>query len=363
MGRPRSPERPALRRADCHRRHRKRRHALRGPQSAGERHQHHGLSDHARHPHRLSIFRCGLGPQSDGPILRGTQPPLGARSIDGDFRERFRPRGAQARFRVPGIPMTDAAAYSLVAGISVGFAAGYVGSLMVLKRMALVGDALSHVALPGLALGILFNFNPFFGAFAFLFSAAVLTWYIEKTTRLFPESIIGVLFVTALAVGILLTPEVDLLEALFGDITTVSLMDALLAVGISVPIVLVSRLIYRRVVLSILSEELARSTGVNVALVNFVYLFLVTVVVAVGIKIVGTVLVGALVIVPAAAMKNVSRSLSSYALLSGLTGIASAGSGILLADYLHLPAGPLVVTVGTAIFVGALVAGWIASRR
>jgi len=94
--------------------------------------------------------------------------------------------------------------------------------------------------------------------------------------------------------------------------------------------------VYRRVVLTILSDELARSTGVNVPLVNFVYLLLVTIVVAVGIKIVGTVLVGALVIVPAAAVKNVSRSLSSYA---------------------------LVVTVGTAIFVGALVAGWIASRR
>src|SRR5438093_516377 len=237
-----------------------------------------------------------------------------------------------------------------------------IGSLMVLKRMALVGDALSHVALPGLALGLLFNFNPFLGAFGFLFAAAILTWYIEKTTRLFPESIVGVLFVTALAVGILITPEVDLLEALFGDITTVTLVDALLAVGISALVVVVSPLVYRRVVLTILSDELARSTGVNVPLVNFVYLLLVTIVVAVGIKIVGTVLVGALVIVPAAAVKNVSRSLSSYALLSGLTGIASAGSGILLADYLHLPAGPLVVTVGTAIFVGALVAGWIASR-
>jgi len=257
--------------------------------------------------------------------------------------------------------MTDAAVYSLVAGISVGFAGGYVGSLMVLKRMALVGDALSHVALPGLALGILFHFNPFFGAFAFLFSAAVLTWYIEKTTRLFPEAIIGVLFVTALAVGILLTPEVDLLEALFGDIATVSAVDALLAIAISAPTVVVARLVYRRVVLSILSEELARSTGINVALINFVYLFLVTVVVAVGIKIVGTVLVGALVVVPAAAMKNISRSLSSYALLSGVTGIVSAGSGIVLANYLGLPAGPLVVTVGTAIFAGALVAHRIAS--
>src|SRR6058998_1700021 len=173
--------------------------------------------------------------------------------------------------------MMEPAAYGFLAGTFVGFAAGYVGSLMVLKRMALVGDALSHVALPGLALGILFNFNPFLGAFAFLFSAAVLTWYIERTTRLFPESIIGVLFVTALAVGILLTPEVDLLEALFGDIATISLVDALLAIAISIPVVLASRFVYRRVVLSILSEELALSTGVNVALANFVYLFLVTV--------------------------------------------------------------------------------------
>src|SRR5439155_22769759 len=100
----------------------------------------------------------------------------------------------------------------------------------------------------------------------------------------------------------------------------------------------------------------------HLALFNFVYLLLVHVVVAVGIAIVGTVLVGALVIVPAAAMKYASRSLSSYSLLRGLTAIASAGSGILLADYLRLPAGPLVVTVGTVIFAGALVAGWIASR-
>src|SRR5207247_7884443 len=184
--------------------------------------------------------------------------------------------------------MTEPAAYGFLAGTFVGFAAGYVGSLMVLKRMALVGDALSHVALPGLALGILFNFNPFFGAFAFLFSAAVLTWYIEKTTKLFPESIIGVLFVTALAVGILLTPEVDLLEALFGDITTVSLVDALLAVGISAPIVVVARLVYRRVVLGILSEELARSKGLNVPLVNFVYLVLVPMLMRLGLTVLGS---------------------------------------------------------------------------
>src|SRR3989441_7508434 len=140
MGRPRSAERPPLRRADRHRRHRKRGHALRGAQPAGEGEQHYGPPDHARHTHRLSVFRRGVGSEPHGPILWGPEPSLGAGSLDGDLRERGGSRGAQARLRVPGISMTDAAAYSLVAGISVGVAAGYVRSLIALKRLALLGD-------------------------------------------------------------------------------------------------------------------------------------------------------------------------------------------------------------------------------
>lgn len=253
--------------------------------------------------------------------------------------------------------MMDALVYSLIAGASIGFAAGYIGSLMVLKRMALVGDAMSHVALPGLALGILLGFSPFLGAFAFLFAAAVVTWYLEQSTRLSVESIVGVLFVLALAVGILLTPQPDLLEALFGDITSVSLLYALAATAVSAVVVVLTRLIYERVVLSLISDELARSTGVRVAQVNFLYLLLVAVVVAAGIQIVGSLLVGALVIVPAAAMKNVTASLKRYGLLSGITGAVSAAIGVLLSAWLGLPAvpaGPLVVIVGFVIFLVAL---------
>ncbi|HII40867.1 MAG TPA: metal ABC transporter permease [Thermoplasmata archaeon] len=252
--------------------------------------------------------------------------------------------------------MTDVVLYSLIAGTFVGLAAGYIGSLMVLKRMALVGDALSHVALPGLALGILFHFNPFLGAFAFLFVAAVATWYLEQTTKLSVESIVGVLFVLALAIGILLTPEPDLLEALFGDVTTVTLEYAFAAVAVSVPVVLVTRLIYTQVVLSLVSDELARSTGIRVSLVNFLYLLLVAVVVAAGLQIVGTLLVGALVIVPAAAMKNVSSNLSRYAMLSGVAGVVSVVSGILISTAFVVPAGPLVVVVGFVVFLAATLA-------
>lgn len=258
--------------------------------------------------------------------------------------------------------MTDALVYSLVAGVSIGFAAGYIGSLMVLKRMALVGDAMSHVALPGLALGLLFGFSPFLGAFAFLFAAAVVTWYLEQSTRLSVESIVGVLFVLALAVGILLTPQPDLLEALFGDITAVTPFYALAAVLVAAFVVILTRFVYERVVLSLISDELARSTGVPVAQVNLVYLLLVALVVAAGIQIVGSLLVGAMVILPAAAMKNVSSSLSRYAILSGVVGVVTTASGVLFASWSGVQAGPVVVVAGVVVFLVAVVGSWVARR-
>ena len=90
--------------------------------------------------------------------------------------------------------MTPTLSLSLIIGIFVGLSAGYLGSLMVLRRMALVGDALSHVALPGLALGILFNFYPFIGAFVFLFGCALVVWHVERVTRLSVETIVGAMY-------------------------------------------------------------------------------------------------------------------------------------------------------------------------
>ncbi len=88
--------------------------------------------------------------------------------------------------------------------IFVGVSAGYLGSLMVLEKMALVGDALSHVALPGLAIGVLFNFDPLVGAFAFLFASAVIIWHIQRVTKISFEALVGAMFTLALAIGILL---------------------------------------------------------------------------------------------------------------------------------------------------------------
>jgi zinc transport system permease protein len=254
--------------------------------------------------------------------------------------------------------MVETVILSLLIGVSVGFSAGYLGSLMVLEKMALVGDALSHVALPGLALGILFNFNPFLGAFAFLFASAVVVWHLGRVTKLAFETIVGAMFTLALAIGILIIPQPELLEALFGDITKVTILETVAAIAISAVAYLLARMVYRKLVLSMISEELAISKGIDVSKINLLYLMLVSLVVAVGIQIVGTLLVGFLVIVPAAASKNLSHDLFKYAVLSGLFGTISAFSGILLASYFNMAAGPLVVLSGIAVFLATVVVKW-----
>jgi ABC-type Mn2+/Zn2+ transport system permease subunit len=259
-------------------------------------------------------------------------------------------------------PLSDINTLGLIVGVFVGSTAGYLGSIMVSKHMALVGDALSHVALPGLALGLLFNFNPFIGAFAFLAATVVLTWYLQKSTTLSVEAIIGVLFVLALAIGILITPRVDLLEALFGDVSKITLTDTIITVLVSLFVVLIIRKIYDKLAISMISKELAVASRIKVERINLIYLFLVAIIVAVGIKEVGTLLVGAVVIVPAAAAKNISSTLSGYSLMSAIFGLASATSGVVLSSYVNLPAGPLVVIVGTAIFVAGVVVSMLSKR-
>jgi ABC-type Mn2+/Zn2+ transport system permease subunit len=254
--------------------------------------------------------------------------------------------------------MLDTIILSLLIGIFVGIASGYVGSLMVLEKMALVGDALSHVALPGLAIGILFHFDPFIGAFIFLFASAAIIWHVQRVTRISFEALVGASFTLALAIGIMIIPEPDLLEALFGNITKVTLIDAIAAAGISAVTILLTRTIYKKLVLAMISEDLAISKGIDVAKTNLLYLFLVSLVVAIGIKIVGTLLVGFLVIVPAIAAKNLSSDMFKYSLFSAVFGAIAAFSGVLIANYMSLPPGPMVVFSGIAIFAVTIMVNW-----
>jgi len=244
---------------------------------------------------------------------------------------------------------------SLFVGIAVGAASGFLGAFMILKRMALVGDALTHVALPGIGLALLFNINPFIGAFVLLFLAMILIWKLEQYTNLSIETLTGILFSASLAIGILITPELELYEALFGDIYKVSLADGIIALVSAAVIFIVMSKISNKMLLGIISEDIAASSGIKVRVTNFIFLFLVAAIVALGVKVVGTLLMGALVIIPAAAAKNISKSFKEYGFYSAVFGLISAGAGIYFSKISGIPPGPAVVLASAAFFLISLV--------
>jgi len=243
----------------------------------------------------------------------------------------------------------------LAIGTLIGLSAGYIGSFMVLRRMSLVGDALSHVALPGIAVALLMNINPFFGAFTALFVAIILIWLLERKTELPSETLVGIMFTLSLALGLLLTPEPELLEALFGDISKVTVFDLWLTLGLSIAIIWVIKRISDNLMLGIISKELAMALKIPIHKINFIFLFLVAFIVALGIKVAGTMLTGSLVIIPAAAAKNISVNLSQYSKWALFFGTLSAVTGLLLANYFGISPGPTIILSAGAIFLGTLV--------
>ena len=251
--------------------------------------------------------------------------------------------------------MTNQFLFSLISGIFIGGAAGYLGSLMLTKRMALVGDALGHVALPGIGLALLLNLDVSFGAFLFLLLGIFLVWLLEIKTSLPTEALVGVVFVASLAIGFLIVPEPELLEALFGDISNVSFEMALISAVFSILIFLAVSRIYPKMILASISDDLAKSEGIKIKKQNFIYLLSIAALVALGIKIVGSLLVGALVIIPAATARNLSKSLKGYFLGSAAFGILSCFFGILLFKITGFPAGPLIILTSTLFFLISLI--------
>lgn len=247
--------------------------------------------------------------------------------------------------------ITDPLFLQLVVGVLIGLGAGYIGSFMILKRMSLVGDVISHVALPGIAIALIFKINPFFGAFTALFLAIIGIWFLERKTELPSETLVGIFFALSLALGILITPEPELLEALFGDITKIGIVDVLITIALTTVIFLTMFRIYRGLTLSVVSQQLAQSMGINVSKISFLFLLLVAIIVALGLKVTGVFLMGALIIVPAAAAKNISVNLANFTRLAALFGGLSALGGILFASYFGLHPGPIVVLSSGLIFI------------
>ncbi|HQA96230.1 MAG TPA: metal ABC transporter permease [Candidatus Colwellbacteria bacterium] len=238
----------------------------------------------------------------------------------------------------------------LILSAIIAAAAGLIGCFALMKKMTLASDAFGHIALPGLGLAILFKINPILGGAAALLIGAFLIWLIENKTKISSEAIIGVIFSASLAIGSLITPEEHLIEALFGGFQEINTLELAIAAGISLAIIAFILRNKEKLVISLISQDLAVTSGIDIKKLNLYFILFFGLTVILGLRYSGALLMGSLIIVPAAAAKYISRSLKTMLSSAVAISVLSTLSGLLIASRFDLTVGPIIVIIASIIF-------------
>ncbi len=251
--------------------------------------------------------------------------------------------------------MTTPEIYGFSLALLTAAAAGLVGSFALLKKTVLAGDVMSHIALPGLGLAILFKVHPLIGGAATLFLGTILIWQLQKTTGLSTDAMIGVVFATSLAAGALLTPREDLIEALFGGYGNISLLE--FSIGIVAALFVIGFVLKfrNRLILILFSPDLATVSNIHVNRLNLYFLLVFSLTIILGLRFLGALLVGALLIIPSATGRQLTHTLPAFLILSSVVSVISVGAGILISNVYHLVPGPAVISIAGAMFFLSLI--------
>ncbi len=237
---------------------------------------------------------------------------------------------------------------------------GGMSHLVVARRLAFFSTALGQAALTGLTLGLLAGepLNaPYAGIFGFCLASAILMVYVKRRSRLPPDTLIGVFMALTLGLGICLlvaaTQQFNIhqIEAvMFGSLLTVTDTDLLLLLLAALGVLAVLARFYNALLFDSLSPPVARTRDVNGAVVEYLFVVLLTMAIVVSLKVIGALLVEALVVVPAAAARNLARSTRGYLAYSVAVALVTGVAGIFVSARLRVPTGGAVVLALAACF-------------
>jgi len=247
-------------------------------------------------------------------------------------------------------------ASSLILSVAMAVAAGLVGCFAVMRRLTLAADAISHVALPGIGLALVLRMQPMAGALVMLLVGTTLIWALESNTGMPTETVVGVVFSVALAIGSMTTSGEQLVEALFGgagNLTNSEFALGLLGAAAVITFILKAR---NSLIVALVSPEIALTSGINVSRLNLVYLLTFALTVALGLRYLGVLLMGSLIIIPAATAKRLARDLSGMLVISVIVAVASTLLGTYAAGRFHGETGPFIISVAGVLFLLSLLA-------
>lgn len=245
---------------------------------------------------------------------------------------------------------------ALLIGLLLAAVAGPLGCFVVWGRMAYFGDTLAHSALLGIALGFLFQLNLTVGVIMVTSALALALTVLQGQRFIANDTLLGIMAHGTLALGLVLVSlmshvRVDLLGLLFGDLLATSFYDVLWVAVLAALIGIAVRFIWIPMLNIAVNQELAQAEGIRVGWIRLLFMLLLASTVAIGMKVVGALLITAMLIIPAAAARKLSQTPEQMALLSSAIGMGSVLCGLLLSWLADTPAGPSIVLSSTTAFV------------
>ncbi|WP_051038320.1 metal ABC transporter permease [Vreelandella jeotgali] len=243
----------------------------------------------------------------------------------------------------------------LFASIMVGIICGVLGCFIVLRGLSLMGDAVSHAIVPGVAISFIFSINIFYGAVAAGTLAALGIGYVQQNSRIKQDSSIGIIFTAFLALGVLLIRHaksgIKLDSIMFGSLTSVQSNDMWLTLVIGAIVLAALLLFYKELVVSTFDPIMAAAYGLPTRLIHYALMVLLTLVTVASMQTVGVILVVSLLIMPASTAYLLTNRLSIMMLLSAVFGVMSTLVGLYYSFAYDLQSGAVIVLAAFVIFV------------
>lgn len=251
---------------------------------------------------------------------------------------------------------------ALIAGLILAPLLSVLGAFATLRKMSFFADGVAHASLLGVAIAVAVQIAPFGGALLIGLLLGVLIFLLEKHTKIASDSVIGIIFTTGLALGVIIISmqpgyQPDLISFLFGNILAVTWSDVWIILTLSAIILSIVHVYLRQLTLLTLSEDLAWTSGVKTDRLNLIFYILLAVATVLGVKLLGIILVSALLITPPVTARLMTRSFRSYLFISVVMAILAFLTGLVSSYYFDLPSGASIVVSATIIFILVFIFG------
>lgn len=244
---------------------------------------------------------------------------------------------------------------ALIAGIALGLVLPFLGVFVTLRRMSFFGDGIAHATLAGIAIGIAAGLSPFAMALCIGILFGIAVFLLERKTNISSDALIGVLFAGGLAFGIVLISrqrgyQPELLSFLFGSILSIGVQDLVLITAVAAVIFVFLVKVLRQFTLLALDRDAAWLSGVRTELMDFMFYVTVSVTIVLGVKLLGIILVSALLIIPPTIAKMIVPSFRALVIGSIVAGEVLIVAGLMLSYLLDTPSGATIVLAGVVAF-------------